>query len=66
MKEIIINSIKQSFKLTQYIKPDPMCTGSKGEPLSGEPFEKPDDCQHFYQCGAGYILKILLLKISFF
>jgi len=31
----------------------PSCTGPNGEPLSTGPLEKPGDCYHFYQCGAG-------------
>ena len=34
---------------------DPQCTGSNGQPISTDPFEKPGDCLNFYQCGAGIL-----------
>merc|ERR1719466_111947 len=34
---------------------EPSCTGASGEPLSTAPFEKPGDCDNFYQCGAGIL-----------
>nr|XP_026694521.1 chitin-binding domain protein cbd-1-like isoform X3 [Ciona intestinalis] len=34
---------------------DPKCVDSNGKPMSTGPFEKPGDCDHFYQCSNGYL-----------
>jgi len=34
---------------------DAQCIDGEGHPLSTIPFEKPDDCFNFYQCGAGIL-----------
>ncbi|XP_076822933.1 mucin-2-like [Clavelina lepadiformis] len=33
----------------------PSCHDKNGKPLSTGPIEKPGDCDHFYQCGAGVL-----------
>ena len=34
---------------------DPKCTDSDGNPTSSAPFEKPNDCDQFYQCANGIL-----------
>ncbi|XP_078487915.1 chondroitin proteoglycan 2-like isoform X3 [Ciona intestinalis] len=34
---------------------DPLCMDSDGKPISSDPFEKPGDCDNFYQCSNGYL-----------
>nr|XP_026691566.1 calcium-activated chloride channel regulator 4-like isoform X2 [Ciona intestinalis] len=37
-----------------FLAPPPQsCVDKYGKPISGEPFEKPGDCLHFYQCSNG-------------
>ena len=43
--------VKSTDKLCNFS--DSECVGASGEPLSTAPFEKPGDCDNFYQCGAG-------------
>nr|XP_026694530.1 chitin-binding domain protein cbd-1-like isoform X3 [Ciona intestinalis] len=33
----------------------PLCMDSDGKPISSDPFEKPEDCDNFYQCSNGYL-----------
>ncbi|XP_076822021.1 uncharacterized protein LOC143468590 [Clavelina lepadiformis] len=34
---------------------DDECLDANGKPVSGNPFEKPGDCDNFYQCSNGYL-----------
>nr|XP_002127942.1 calcium-activated chloride channel regulator 4-like isoform X1 [Ciona intestinalis] len=40
-----------------FLAPPPQsCLDKYGKPISGEPFEKPGDCLHFYQCSNGKLV----------
>uniref|UniRef100_H2ZFD1 chitinase n=1 Tax=Ciona savignyi TaxID=51511 RepID=H2ZFD1_CIOSA len=47
-------SVSNVAMMNLFLRPPPeSCLDKYGKPISGDPFEKPYDCLHFYQCSNG-------------